>query len=71
MLDAFGLDTRAENLNEARAFFNSRRLSEHIDHVFDMAHVNGVVMTNDPLDESEVRPGTEVSMLPITALSRL
>ncbi|HEY0726391.1 MAG TPA: hypothetical protein VGD41_20930, partial [Pyrinomonadaceae bacterium] len=25
VLDAFGLDTRAENLSEARAFFNSRR----------------------------------------------
>src|SRR5215204_2841615 len=53
VLDVFGLDTRAENLSEARAFFNSRRLSEHIDHVFDVAHVNGVVMTNDPLDELE------------------
>ena len=53
VLDAFGLDTRAENLSEARAFFNSRRLSEHIDHVFDVAHVKGVVMTNDPLDELE------------------
>src|SRR6185436_14032581 len=50
VLDAFGLDTRAENLAEARAFFNSRRLSEHIDHVFDIARVSGVVMTNDPFD---------------------
>ena len=53
VLDAFGLDTRAENLDEARAFFNSRRLSEHIDRVFDIARVSGVVMTNDPLDEVE------------------
>jgi hypothetical protein len=53
VLDAFGLDTRAENLSEARAFFSSRRLSEHIDHVFDIARVSGVVMTNDPLDEVE------------------
>ncbi|HXR98995.1 MAG TPA: hypothetical protein VN724_00445 [Pyrinomonadaceae bacterium] len=53
VLDAFGLDTRAENLAEARAFFNSRRLSEHIDHVFDIARVSGVVMTNDPFDETE------------------
>jgi len=53
VLDAFGLDTRAPDLQEARAFFNSRRLAEHIDHVFEIARVNGVVMTNDPLDQAE------------------
>jgi hypothetical protein len=53
VLDAFGLDTRAENLAEARAFFNSRRLGEHINRVFDIARVSGVVMTNDPFDETE------------------
>jgi hypothetical protein len=53
VLDALGLDTRAENLAEARAFFSSRRLAEHIDHVFDIARVSGVVMTNDPFDETE------------------
>jgi hypothetical protein len=53
VLDVFGLDTRATDLKEARAFFNSRRLADHIDHVFDIAHVSGVVMTNDPLDGAE------------------
>lgn len=53
VLDAFGLDTRAADLKEARAFFGSVRLPEHIDHVFDIARVNSVVMTNDPLDEKE------------------
>ena len=53
VLDAFGLDTRAPDLNEARAFFNSQLLPEHIDHVFDIARVNGLVMTNDPLDQAE------------------
>jgi len=53
VLDAFGLDTRAENLGEARAFFNSRRVNEHIDRVFDIARVSGVVMTNDPFDDAE------------------
>jgi len=53
VLDAFGLDTRAENLGEARAFFNSRRVNEHIDSVFDIARVSGVVMTNDPFDDAE------------------
>jgi len=55
VLDAFGLDTRAPDLNEARAFFNSRSLPEHVDHVLEIARVSGVVMTNDPLDEAERR----------------
>lgn len=53
VLDVFGLDTRAPDLREARAFFNTQNLSEHIDQVFDIAGVSGVVMTNDPLDEAE------------------
>ena len=53
VLDAFGLDTRATDLKEAREFFKSRTLSEHIEQVFDLALVNDVVMTNDPLDETE------------------
>jgi hypothetical protein len=55
VLDAFGLNTRAADLNEARAFFDSRNLPEHIDHVLDIARVGGVVMTNDPFDETENR----------------
>ena len=55
VLDVFGLDTRAPDLKEARAFFNSQRLAEHLDQVFDIAHVSGVVMTNDPFDEAEDR----------------
>ena len=31
VLDVFGLDTRAVDLGEARAFFNSQRLAEHIE----------------------------------------
>ena len=54
VLDVFGLNTRAQDLNEARAFFNSQNLTEHIDQVFEIAGVSGVVMTNDPLDEAEV-----------------
>ena len=53
VLDVFGLDTRAPDLKEARAFFNSQNLNDHIDQVFDIAGVSGVVMTNDPLDETE------------------
>ena len=53
VLDVFGLDTRARDLKEAREFFNSQRIGEHIDQVFDIAGVSGVVMTNDPLAEAE------------------
>lgn len=53
VLDVLGLDTRAHDLKEARAFFRSRRLSDHIEQVFEIARVSGVVMTNDPLDEKE------------------
>ncbi|HEX7295504.1 MAG TPA: hypothetical protein VF251_07110 [Pyrinomonadaceae bacterium] len=55
VLDAFGLDTRAPDLTEAREFFTSRNLPEHVDHVLEIARVSGVVMTNDPLDEAENR----------------
>ena len=53
VLDVFGLDTRAPDLKEARAFFSSRNIAEHLDHVFDIAQVSGVVMTNDPFDDAE------------------
>src|SRR5215467_9300201 len=43
VLDAFGLDTRAADLKEAREFFNSRNVSEHIEQVFDIARVSSVV----------------------------
>src|SRR6185437_8936651 len=46
VLEVFGLDTRAPDLREARAFFNSQRLAQHIDQVFEIARVSGVVMTN-------------------------
>jgi hypothetical protein len=55
VLDVFGLDTRAPDLKEARAFFNSQRPAEHLDQVFDIARVSGIVMTNDPFDEAEDR----------------
>ncbi len=55
ILDAFGLDPRAPDLTEARAFFHAQNLNEHIDRVLDTACVSGVVMTNDPFDESEAR----------------
>ena len=54
VLKAFGLPTNSTSLNEARAFFAARSLSEHIDDVFRLAGISEAVMTNDPLDPEEV-----------------
>jgi hypothetical protein len=53
ILDAFGLDPRAPDLVDARAFFSSRDLQEHFDRVLAMANVSDIVMTNDPFSEKE------------------
>src|SRR5207245_8412298 len=53
VLGAFGLDARAPNLKEARAFFKSRKLPEHLDRVLQIASISDVVMTNDPFHEAE------------------
>jgi hypothetical protein len=53
VLNAFGLNSRARNLEEARAFFHSRDLKEHFDWVLNEALVSKVVMTNDPFNEHE------------------
>jgi len=55
VLSAFGLDPRAADLAEARAYFRSRNLSEQVDLVLDRARVSDVVMTNDPFDDQEAR----------------
>src|SRR2546421_11517574 len=54
-LNALGLDPEAADLSEARAFFRSRNLLEHVDFVLDLAHVSDVVMTNDPFNAQEAR----------------
>jgi hypothetical protein len=53
VLDAFGLDTAAEDLNEARAFFKEEDAASHLGRVLELAGVSDVVMTNDPFDERE------------------
>jgi hypothetical protein len=54
ILQAFDLDPRSPDLEEAREFFNSRDLHEHFDRVLRMANVSNVVMTNDPFNEREM-----------------
>ena len=53
IFEAFGLDARSSDLDEARAFFSSRDLHEHFDRVLEMARVSDIVMTNDPFSERE------------------
>jgi hypothetical protein len=53
VLAAFGLDTRVDNLREAREFFGKQEVAQHIRRVFELAGISEVVMTNDPLDPAE------------------
>ena len=53
VLSAFGLNTRAASLHEARDFFAGREIRSHIRQVFALAGISEVVMTNDPLDPEE------------------
>jgi hypothetical protein len=54
VLQAFDLPTGASALKEAREFFRTQSLDEHIRRVFQIAGISSVVMTNDPLDPEEV-----------------
>jgi hypothetical protein len=53
ILEEFGLDSRAPNLDGIRSFFRSRDPKDHLDWVLRTAQVSDVVMTNDPLNEHE------------------
>lgn len=53
VLSAFGLDTRAPDLSEARKFFQAQKLEQHIERTFELAGISEAVMTNDPLDPLE------------------
>lgn len=53
VLSAFGLEPRSESLRVIREFFREQELSSYIPRVFQIAGISSVVMTNDPLDETE------------------
>ena len=55
VMNTLGLDTRAADLREAREFFQSQKAEDYIEKVLKLAHVSDVVMTNDPLDEDEIK----------------
>lgn len=53
ILQAFQLPTDHSSLSEARIFFENQNREAHIQRVLQMAGINTVVMTNDPLDADE------------------
>lgn len=53
VLSALGLDPNARDLSAARAYFKNMKVRDYIDRVFELAHVEKVYMTNDPLDPRE------------------
>jgi hypothetical protein len=53
VLKAFHLPTDRPDLAEARSFFGAQAIETHVQRVFQIAGVNLVVMTNDPLDPEE------------------
>ncbi len=53
VLNAFDLPTGSSALEEARAFFRTQSIEEHIRNVLRIAGVSDVVMTNDALDPEE------------------
>ena len=55
VLNTLGLDTRAADLRESREFFESQKPANYIEKVLKLANVNDIVMTNDPLDEDEIK----------------
>jgi hypothetical protein len=76
VLNAFGLDTQAVDLDEAREFFASKNPADFIDLILKIANVSDVVMTNDPLDEAEIKiwknnPGIDSRFQAALRLDRL
>jgi hypothetical protein len=55
VLSAFGLDPKVRDLTEIREFFARQQPEDFIDAVLKIANVSDVVMTNDPLDEDEIK----------------
>jgi hypothetical protein len=48
-----GLDPCQPDLKQAREYFASVTVEQHIDHVLKLAHVSELVMTNDPFNPAE------------------
>ncbi len=55
VLNALGLDIRAKDLRESREFFAAQDSADYINRVLKIANVTDIGMTNDPLDEAEIK----------------
>lgn len=53
VMSSLGLNPGAENLKEAREYFASVNIDEHITNVMEIANISDVVMTNDPFHPIE------------------
>lgn len=52
-LTRLGFDLSGRTLKEAREYFRSVKVEDHINRVFDITGLESVVMTNDPFDPDE------------------
>lgn len=55
VLKSFGLNTNAPDLRETREFFAAQNGADFLDLILKTARVADVVMTNDPLDNDEIK----------------
>lgn len=53
VMSRLGLNPRAKDLSEFRAYYKSHKAEDYVDMVFEKANVACVYMTNDPLDDTE------------------
>lgn len=53
VLQALGLDTSAPSLKPIREFYREQKLDDHLARIFQLAGIESIVMTNDPLDPEE------------------
>ncbi len=52
-MKALGFDPSDRKLGAIRSWFKTKKVEDYLDIVFEKAKVKGVIMTNDPFDESE------------------
>lgn len=55
VMSELGLDTSARDLRQAREFFESQNAEDYLEKVLEITRVTDIVMTNDPLDEIEIK----------------
>lgn len=53
IFETLGLDAHRSTLAEARAFFHAQDREKHLSRILELANLDSIVMTNDPLDGRE------------------